>query len=109
MMVLKSLHNLTKTQFTQYKKAVGDGHLKDQLHLVMQNVHSTYNHLQCISLTWWDVVASVATFQCSVMECLAYMDFYEIIVPCLQNAVWPYPEHNQLWMGAFTESAYQAL
>ncbi|KAG6326065.1 hypothetical protein ID866_13024, partial [Astraeus odoratus] len=108
MTVLKGLCDLTKVWFGQYKKAIGDKHWQDQSLLVMQNVQSTYNHLQHFPLTWHDIVTSIATFQRSVMECLAYLDYYKIIIPCLQNLVWLYLEHNQFWMGTFTESAYLA-
>ncbi|KIJ57974.1 hypothetical protein HYDPIDRAFT_103505, partial [Hydnomerulius pinastri MD-312] len=62
----------------------------------------TFNHIERFPLTWCDVVSAVAEFQRASMECLAYFDYYQIILPRLVTPKFPYPEYNPLWMGAFT-------
>ncbi|KIJ11615.1 hypothetical protein PAXINDRAFT_15525 [Paxillus involutus ATCC 200175] len=44
----------------------------------------------------------VAEFQCLAMECLAYFDYYQMILPSIQTPVFPYPNYNPYWLGAFT-------
>ncbi|KAF8833836.1 hypothetical protein BDN67DRAFT_1017137 [Paxillus ammoniavirescens] len=36
------------------------------------------------------------------MECLAYFNYHQNILPNIQTPVFPYPDYNPYWMGAFT-------
>ncbi|KAG6369034.1 hypothetical protein JVT61DRAFT_1959 [Boletus reticuloceps] len=69
---------------------------------MMQQVRSSLNHIDRYPLSWRDIVACVAEFQRGVLECLAYMDYYQVIFPRCEKPSFPFPEFNQYWMGAFT-------
>ncbi|KIJ12673.1 hypothetical protein PAXINDRAFT_14435 [Paxillus involutus ATCC 200175] len=45
---------------------------------------------------------AVAEFQRSAMGCFAYFDYHQMILPSVQTPVFPYPEYNPYWLGAFT-------
>ncbi|KIJ09200.1 hypothetical protein PAXINDRAFT_17696 [Paxillus involutus ATCC 200175] len=36
------------------------------------------------------------------MECFAYFDYHQMILPSIQTTVFPYPEYNPYWLGVFT-------
>lgn len=105
---LRNLNNELKKRFAQYKRGNRLERPGDQGLKLMQHVRSALNHIDRFPLSWRDIVACVAEYQRGVLECLAYFDYYEIIVPRCDKPVFPFPEVNQFWMGAFTDNHHTA-
>ncbi|KIJ18795.1 hypothetical protein PAXINDRAFT_9029 [Paxillus involutus ATCC 200175] len=100
---LNKVHDIVKNRYTVHKRSkVPEHNPHDQGKQIMLIMRNNYNHLNCFPLTWRDIITAVAEFQRSVMECLAYFDYHQMILPSVQTLVFPYPDYNPYWLGAFT-------
>ncbi|KIJ06632.1 hypothetical protein PAXINDRAFT_20175 [Paxillus involutus ATCC 200175] len=100
---LNKVQDVVKNRYMLYKKSkVPEHNPHDQGKQIMLIMRNNYNHLDHFPLTWRDIITAVAEFQHSVMECFAYFDYHHMILPSVQTPVFPYPEYNPYWLGAFT-------
>ncbi|KAF8833717.1 hypothetical protein BDN67DRAFT_1017251 [Paxillus ammoniavirescens] len=100
---LGKVQEVVKNHYTVYKRSkVPEHNPRDQGEQIMLIMRNNYNHLNCFPLTWRDIITAVAEFQCSAMECLAYFNYHQNILPSVQTPAFPYPNYNPYWMGAFT-------
>ncbi|KIJ07054.1 hypothetical protein PAXINDRAFT_19739 [Paxillus involutus ATCC 200175] len=100
---LNKVQDVVKNCYTLYKKSKGpECNPRNQGERIMLIMRNNYNHLDCFPLTWRDIITAVAEFQCSVMECFAYFNYHQMILPSVQTPAFPYPEYNPYWLVAFT-------
>ncbi|KAF8833558.1 hypothetical protein BDN67DRAFT_1017413, partial [Paxillus ammoniavirescens] len=100
---LRKVQEVVKNCYTMYKRSkVPEHNPRDQGERIMLIMRNNDNHLDRFPLTWRDIITAVAEFQRSVMECLAYFDYHQNILPSVQTPAFPYPNYNPYWMGAFT-------
>ncbi|KAF8833767.1 hypothetical protein BDN67DRAFT_985805 [Paxillus ammoniavirescens] len=100
---LGKVQEVVKNRYTVYKRSkVPERNPRDQGERIMLIMRNNYNHLDRFPLTWHDIITAVMEFQCSAMECLAYFDYHQNILPSVQTPVFPYPDYNPYWMGVFT-------
>ncbi|KAF8833504.1 hypothetical protein BDN67DRAFT_1017479 [Paxillus ammoniavirescens] len=100
---LRKVQEVVKNCYTMYKRSkvpeCNPCNLGKQIMLIMRN---NYNHLDRFPLTWCDIITAVTEFQCSAMECLAYFNHHQNILPSIQTPAFPYPNYNPYWMEVFT-------
>ncbi|KIJ11561.1 hypothetical protein PAXINDRAFT_15558 [Paxillus involutus ATCC 200175] len=100
---LNKVQDVVKNRYMLYKKSkVPERNPHDQGKQIMLIMRNNYNHLDCFPLTWRDIITAVAEFQRSAMECFAYFDYHQVILPSVQTLAFLYPEYNPYWLGAFT-------
>ncbi|KIJ14167.1 hypothetical protein PAXINDRAFT_13080 [Paxillus involutus ATCC 200175] len=100
---LGKVQEVVKNRYTMYKRAkVPERNPRDQGERIMLIMRNNYNHLNRFPLTWRDIITAVAEFQRSAMECFAYFDYHQMILPSIQTPSFPYPDYNPYWLGAFT-------
>ncbi|KIJ05650.1 hypothetical protein PAXINDRAFT_21113 [Paxillus involutus ATCC 200175] len=100
---LNKVQDIVKNRYMLYKKyKVPECNPRDQGERIMLIMRNNYNHLDCFPLTWRDIITAVAEFQHSAMECFAYFDYHQMILPSVQTPAFLYPEYNPYWLGAFT-------
>ncbi|KIJ10416.1 hypothetical protein PAXINDRAFT_16571 [Paxillus involutus ATCC 200175] len=100
---LNKVQDVVKNRYMLYKKSkVPERNPHDQGECIMLIMRNNYNHLDHFPLTWRDIITAVAEFQRSAMECFTYFDYHQMILPSVQTPVFPYPEYNPYWLGAFT-------
>ncbi|KIJ07666.1 hypothetical protein PAXINDRAFT_19162 [Paxillus involutus ATCC 200175] len=100
---LNKVQDVIKNRYMLYKKSkVPECNPRDQGERIMLIMRNNYNHLDRFPLTWHDIITAVAEFQRSVMECFTYFNYHQMILPSVQTPVFPYPEYNPYWLGAFT-------
>ncbi|KIJ04908.1 hypothetical protein PAXINDRAFT_21807 [Paxillus involutus ATCC 200175] len=100
---LNKVQDGVKNQYMLYKKSkVPERNPRNQGERIMLIMRNNYNHLDRFPLTWRDIITAVTEFQRSAMECFAYFDYHQMILPSVQTPVFPYPEYNPYWLGAFT-------
>jgi hypothetical protein len=73
-----------------------------------QSARSALRYLERFPLSWCDTITCIAELQCTFLEFHAYCNFYQTIHPRFQKPMFPFPEANQTWMGAFTDNKHLA-
>ncbi|KAG2364014.1 hypothetical protein BDR07DRAFT_1280764, partial [Suillus spraguei] len=71
---------------------------------MLTSLRDDINVLCIHPLTYCDIIVFVAQAQCSFLIIIAFMDYVEIVQPCLTSgwSSWLPLDGNPRWMGCFT-------